>query len=121
VIASAAPGRLSCRSEPPELAGRASEPGAADTALAMSRAGQPAKPIVSTGLQGMGKTALLRTVDRRAKALDGVVLFAEADTSLNFGETLRRSLRRATDRTASLPKRVAAALRNIEERLAKIS
>jgi len=108
-------------SEPPELAGRGSELGAADTALAMGRGGQPAKPIVYTGLRGMGKTALLRTVERRAKALDGVVLFAEADASLSFGETLQRSLRRATDRTASLPKRVAAALRRIEQRLPKIS
>ncbi len=87
------PYRAAPGSEPPELAGRASELGAADTALAMGRAGQAAKPIVYTGLRGMGKTALLRTVERRAKALDGVVLFAEADASLSFGETLQRSFR----------------------------
>ncbi len=115
------PYRAAPGSEPSELAGRASELGAADTALAMGRAGQAAKPIVYTGLRGMGKTALLRTVERRAKALDGVVLFAEADASLSFGETLQRSFRQATDRAASLPNRAVAALRAFEERLPTIS
>lgn len=115
------PYRAAPGSEPPELAGRASELVAAETALEMGRAGQPAKPIVYTGLRGMGKTALLRAIERRAKARDAVVLFAEADASLSFGETLQRSLRRARDRAAPLPKRVAAALRTIEERLPKIS
>jgi len=121
VNAAGNPYRAAPGSEPPELAGRVHELGAVDTALAMGRAGQPAKPIVFTGLRGMGKTALLRTVERRAKALDGVVLFAETDASLSFGETLQRSLRRATAGTASLPKHVAAALRAFEERLLKIS
>ena len=111
-----APGSL-----PPELAGRDGELGAADYAIAMTRAGIPAKPIVFTGLRGMGKTALLRRCAAGAWAEGALPIVAEADKALRFGEVMRRELLAALSRTEPLPKRLTAALSRIAERLPKIS
>ena len=74
------PYRTAPGSVPPELAGRESELGAARYAIAMTNSGAPAKPIVFTGLRGMGKTALLRRC--AADALEAVFILEGRDRKL---------------------------------------
>jgi DNA-binding MarR family transcriptional regulator len=115
------PYRTAPGSDPPELAGRAGELGAGSLAIAMSAAREPAKPIVFTGLRGMGKTALLRRVARDAQAAGAITIVGEADRSLRFGEVMRRELLDARTNSASLPTRLSSAIGKLIENLPKIS
>ncbi|MGD0473876.1 MAG: ATP-binding protein [Candidatus Velthaea sp.] len=120
-MASHNPYRTAPGSVPPELAGRDSELGAARYAIAMTNAGAPAKPIVFTGLRGMGKTALLRQCVSEARAAGGLAITAEADKTLRFTDVMRRELAAALSGSESLPKRLASAIGYLAERLPRIS
>jgi len=87
----------------------------------MTNAGAPAKPIVFTGLRGMGKTALLRQCVADARAAGGLAIVAEADKALRFADVMRRELAAALSGTESVPKRLASAIRRVAELLPKIS
>ncbi len=115
------PYRTAPGSEPPELAGRGGELGAGRYAIDMSAANEPAKPIVFTGLRGMGKTALLRRVARDARAAGGITIVGEADRTLRFGEVMRRELVEALTTSESLPTRLGTALGRLIDKLPKVS
>jgi hypothetical protein len=115
------PYRTAPGSDPPELAGRGAELGAARYAIEMTKAGEPAKPLVFVGLRGMGKTALLRRVAADARESGGITIVGEADRSLRFGEVMRRELAEALTRSESLPSRLGSVIRRAIEKLPKIS
>jgi hypothetical protein len=115
------PYRTAPGSDPPELAGRAGELGAARYAIRMAQEGEPPKPIVFTGLRGLGKTALLRQVARDARAAGGVALVGEADASLRFADVMRRELLGALERSEPLPARLRGSIGKIVASLPKIS
>jgi hypothetical protein len=87
----------------------------------MTAANEPAKPIVFTGLRGMGKTALLRRAAGAAKDAGAITIVGEADRSLRFGEVMRRELIEALAGSESLPTRLSASIRRIVTNLPKIS
>jgi hypothetical protein len=115
------PYRTAPGSEPPELAGRFGELGAARYALDMTATGEPAKPLVFTGLRGMGKTALLRRVAREAQAMGALTILEEADRSLRFADVMQRELSKALAGTESFPSRLRAAIGRTVDLLPKIS
>lgn len=115
------PYRTAPGSDPPELAGREGELGAARYAIDMTAANEPAKPVVFTGLRGMGKTALLRRAARVAKEAGAISIVGEADRSLRFGEVMRRELSEALAKSESLPARLTASIGRIIANLPKIS
>lgn len=87
----------------------------------MTAANEPAKPIVFTGLRGMGKTALLRRAARAAKDAGAITIVGEADRSLRFGEVMRRELIEALAKSESLPTRLSTSIGRIVTNLPKIS
>lgn len=87
----------------------------------MTAAKEPAKPIVFTGLRGMGKTTLLRRAARVAKEAGAITIVGEADRSLRFGEVMRRELTEALAKSKSLPTRLSASIGRIVANLPKIS
>lgn len=121
MTASRNPYRTAPGSEPPELAGRSGELGAAHYAIDMGRAFEPPNPLVFTGLRGMGKTALLRRVARDAVAAGGLAIVGEADRSLRFADVMRRELGTSLTASASFPKRLNNAIARLIERLPKLS
>jgi AAA ATPase domain len=115
------PYRTAPGSDPPELAGRTGEVGAAGYAIQMTKANEPAKPLVFTGLRGVGKTALLRRVVRDVKAAGGLTIAAEADPNLRLAEVMRRDLNEALGRSAGLPARLRSSLAKLVSALAKVA
>jgi hypothetical protein len=97
-------------SDPPAMVGRDAELSAAHNAVSMTRHGAPVQPIFFVGLRGMGKTALLRRCVRNAEKDHGIVLGAEASSDLPLSRSLRRSLERAKNESASWGQRIRRAL-----------
>jgi hypothetical protein len=87
----------------------------------MAAAGEPAKPIVLTGLRGMGKTALLRRIATEAAAAGAVTIVAEADRSTRFVDTVRRELERAVATSRALPSRLTTTIGRFVDKLPKLS
>jgi Cdc6-like AAA superfamily ATPase len=115
------PYRTAPGSIPPELAGRDGELAATRYAIEMTKSGAPAKPIIFTGLRGMGKTALLRRGVADAREVGGLCIVAEADQELRFGDVMRRELEAARTGMEAVSKRLTQALSTIVEHLPKIS
>jgi hypothetical protein len=87
----------------------------------MAAAGEAPKPIVFTGLRGMGKTALLRRVARDAGTAGGIAIVGEADRTLRFGEVMRRELGEALAASQPLPARLKSAIKRSIAALPKVS
>ena len=115
------PYRTAPGSEPPELAGREGELGAARYALDMAASNEAPNPIVLFGLRGMGKTALLREIARDAAAAGAVTLVIEADRDLRLGNVMRDELRSALASTAAFPAKLRKAMERIAEHLPKVT
>jgi hypothetical protein len=115
------PYRTAPGSEPPELAGRDEELGAARYAIDMAAGGEAPNPIVFFGLRGMGKTALLREVARHAEAAGAVVLLIEADRDLRLANVVRDELTSALATSAPFSTRLRKALERIVENLPKLA
>jgi len=97
-------------SEPPALVGRDQELAAIAYEARSVAAGEPAPPIVSIGLRGMGKTALLRRSIEDVRRLGGVVVSVEASDTEALSVTLQAGLERAQRDNASLPSRVKSSI-----------
>ena len=115
------PYRTAPGSEPPELAGRDGEMGAARYAIEMAAEREPPNPIVFVGLRGVGKTAILRHVAREAQRAGALAIVAEADRELRFADVVRDELADELKKSQRLPKRLASAVAKLIEHLPKVS
>ncbi len=80
--------------QPPELAGREDILKKAETAIARTKNGKPAKSLIMLGLRGVGKTVLLNRIDLIAEAIDCQTAIFEADPNRTLPELLTQQLHR---------------------------
>lgn len=83
----------SAGAQPPELAGRGPILAEAELLLARLASGRPHPSMILTGLRGVGKTVLLRTVEQVARARGTIPIRIETTEEGNLPELLALRLR----------------------------